>query len=464
MSTANQHKIVILDKDQHRRDFLRSILAEKGHTPFLFEKTSRCLDNIAALNPDLVISGSLSPENTFRFINTLKSTKYSLPVMIISDDQNVVDFVSTNGFDDVSLVHKDLSPYDMQGAINKILDSSFSREGLQECPLIVGTSADMVKIKRLISELNRLNEPALIQGEAGSGKDLIARVIHSRSDRHDKPFVKVHVPELLKRAEGDDIFQLGSITVSGGDSNISGIFALAQSGTLFLDEIGSMTAELQAYLLQFLKECDVLNPGEKVFDIRVLAATRKNLKNLVERGDFRKDLYYRLNVINIEIPPLRNRVEDIPQLTDFFTDRVCHQLGKSYYRLAVKTKDTFRSYIWPGNVRELEQLVGRIVSLGDEEAQVEKLYLHTENERLLNHHNGFLSANELEKVKDYIKDTENLSLKEVGQKFLYRVEKKLVKNALDSTNWNRRKAAVMLDISYKSLLNKIKDYDLTEVH
>jgi DNA-binding NtrC family response regulator len=431
MSTANQHKIVILDKDQHRRDFLRSILAEKGHTPFLFEKTSRCLDNIAALNPDLVISGSLSPENTFRFINTLKSTKYSLPVMIISDDQNVVDFVSTNGFDDVSLVHKDLSPYDMQGAINKILDSSFSREGLQECPLIVGTSADMVKIKRLISELNRLNEPALIQGEAGSGKDLIARVIHSRSDRHDKPFVKVHVPELLKRAEGDDIFQLGSITVSGGDSNISGIFALA---------------------------------GEKVFDIRVLAATRKNLKNLVERGDFRKDLYYRLNVINIEIPPLRNRVEDIPQLTDFFTDRVCHQLGKSYYRLAVKTKDTFRSYIWPGNVRELEQLVGRIVSLGDEEAQVEKLYLHTENERLLNHHNGFLSANELEKVKDYIKDTENLSLKEVGQKFLYRVEKKLVKNALDSTNWNRRKAAVMLDISYKSLLNKIKDYDLTEVH
>ena len=155
MAQADQHKIVILDKNQHRRDFLRSILAGKGHTPFLFEKTSRCLDNIAALNPDLVISGSLSAENTFRFINTLKSTKYSMPVMIISDDHRIVDFVSSNGFDDISLVHKDLSPYDMQVAINKVLDSSFSRDGSQQCPLMIGTSAEMVKIKKLIPEAMR---------------------------------------------------------------------------------------------------------------------------------------------------------------------------------------------------------------------------------------------------------------------------------------------------------------------
>ena len=169
-------------------------------------------------------------------------------------------------------------------------------------------------------------------------------------------------------------------------------------------------------------------------------------------------------MIKIGIPPLRKRVEDIPQLTDYFTDRFCHQLGKSHYKLSAKTKEIFRSYVWPGNVRELEQLVGRVVSKEDEQELVEKLYLHTENEQLLNHHNGFLSANELEKVKDYIKAAENLSLKEVGQKFLNRVEKKLVKKALDSTNWNRRKAAAMLDISYKSLLNKIKDYEITEVH
>ncbi|MGD8524507.1 MAG: helix-turn-helix domain-containing protein, partial [Desulfobacterales bacterium] len=151
----------------------------------------------------------------------------------------------------------------------------------------------------------------------------------------------------------------------------------------------------------------------------------------------------------------------IPQLTDYFTGRFCHQLGKSHFRLAVKTKDTFRSYVWPGNVRELEQLVGKIVFRGDEKEQVEKLYLHAENELLLNHHHGFLSANELEKVKDYIKAAENLSLKEIGQKYLSNVEKKLVKKALDRTNWNRRKAAVILDISYKSLLNKIKEYNIS---
>ena len=156
-------------------------------------------------------------------------------------------------------------------------------------------------------------------------------------------------------------------------------------------------------------------------------------------------------------------MEDIPQLADFFTDRFCLQLGKSHYELSAKTKTIFSSYFWPGNVRELENLVKDIVAQGDEDSGVEKLYLLSENDRLLNNFEGFLSAGELARVKNSVEDSDDWSLKGISQEFLGKFEKRLVKKVLDSTNWNRRKAAAMLDISYKSLLNKIKDYDLSEV-
>ncbi|UCE07131.1 MAG: sigma-54-dependent Fis family transcriptional regulator, partial [bacterium] len=378
----------------------------------------------------------------------------------ISDDQKIVDFININGFDDICIVNDGLNSSEMQVAINEVLNNNSISQKRQSCPLIIGNSPEMVKIKKLIPELKRFNEPVLIQGEPGTGKDLIAQVIHSSSDRYNRPFVKIHSPELFNRSMQDDLFKFDPQAVKGGDFKHSGVVALAKSGTLYLDEIGAMTADFQAKLLQFLEQSKSLNPEKSNFDIRVITATSYDLGSSVEKGAFRKDLYYRLNVIKIDIPPLRERIEDIPQLADYFADACCIQLGKSHCTLNAKTKDIFCSYLWPENVRELEHLIIRIVSQGNEEELIEKLDLHGENERLLNNHDVFLSARELERVKKYIEASDSWSLKDVGQKALIHVEKKIIKNALDSTNWNRRKAASILAISYKSLLNKIKAYDL----
>ena len=463
MNTTAQHKIVILDSDQNRRDYLRAIIAAQGLTPFIFEKESRCLDNISPLRPDLVISGPLQANKAYRLINTIKSTSYDLPVMIISNDKAIADFIRTNGFEDISVVKESLNPDEMQGAITEKLQNNVNCEDRQGCPLLIGNSPEMIKIKKIIPEVNRLNETVLIQGERGTGKDLLSRVIHFKSDRHGKPFVKINVPEILAVKTEDSEIKAETGSPEEVIHNQENVFELARTGTLYLDEVGAMTPEFQAELLHFLKRHQFQKPGSGENDIRIIASHSKGLKGLVSSGKFRKDLYYRLNVIKIEIPPLRKRMDDISQLADFFTDRYCVQLSKSHYELSAKTKNVFSSYFWPGNVRELENLVRDIVAQSDEDSLVEKLYLLSENDRLLNNFEGFLSAGELARVKNTVEDSDDWSLKGISQEFLGSFEKRLVKKVLDSTNWNRRKAAELLDISYKSLLNKIKDYELSEV-
>jgi len=410
------------------------------------------LDNILPLKPDLVIAGSLSVERTFRFINTLHITNGSPPVVIISDDQQITDFVCTNGFDDVSVIKESLTPAEIKLTIRSTLETNSTCDNQHDCPLIIGNSPEMLKIKRLVPELNRLNEPALIQGESGTGKDLLARFIHFKSNRNDKPFVKINMPEFFKISVGDALSGAIPSPFHGAAASLDNIFSLAHTGTLLLDEIGAMTAAFQAKLLQLFEKGVVPQSDKDVIDVRLLATTSIELGTLVENGEFRKDLYYRLNVIKIEIPPLRKRPQDIPQLADFYTDKFCLELGKSHYELSEKTKEIFYNYFWPGNVGELEHLVGRIVSQGNEAGLFEKLNLQSEED--------FFSFRELAKVKKYLQTSKNLSLKHIANNYLVQVEKRLVKKVLESTNWNKRKAAVLLDISYKSLLNKIKEYEL----
>ncbi len=196
MSTTNQHKIIILENNQQRRDALKSMGSEWGHTPFIFEKESRCLDNLAPLNPDLVISGSLSVDRAARFIYTLQLANCGVPMVIISDDQDILEFVDSNGFGEVSVLNGNSSPDEIQSVVNRVLkESCENEESRTYCPLIIGNSAEMAKIKKKISDLDYVNEAVLIQGEPGTGKELIARFIHLKSKRHNKPFVKLNVSQ-----------------------------------------------------------------------------------------------------------------------------------------------------------------------------------------------------------------------------------------------------------------------------
>jgi two-component system response regulator AtoC len=456
MST-NQHKIVILENNQQRRDALKSMVTEWGHTPFIFEKESRCLDNLAPLNPDLVISGSLSVERAGRFIHTLQLTNCSVPVVIISDDQDILEFVESNGFGDVSVLNGNSNPDEIESVVNRVLEEcSLNEESRTYCPLIIGSSPEIVKIKKKISDLDYVNETVLIQGEPGAGKELMARFIHLKSERHNHPFVKLSLPLLPA-----DFFEKQLLILEDPHTQQKGIFSAAHRGTLLLEEIDKMPAEPQSTLLKLIDEAGIFKTTDDAIDVRIIATSSQDLAALAESGHFRKGLFYRLNVIRIDLPPLRRRLEDISALADFFTDKFCIESGRSHFQLSEKMKKLFTCYHWPGNIQELEDLIKLIVVDSAEDRVAKKLRIHKKYRGITDYYQDINSLAGLSDVKKHVKDLDNISLKKIGGIFLERAEKKLLKKALDSTNWNRKRAAALLDISYKSLLNKIKEYKLT---
>jgi two-component system response regulator AtoC len=453
---TSQHKIVILDNDRKRRDALKSMVAGWGHTPFIFEKESRCLDNLKPLDPDLVISGSLSADRARRFINTLQLTNCGVPMMIISDDQDIVKFVDSNGFGDVSVLKINSDPIEIKSAVNRLLlDECRSKESQVYCPLIIGDSPEIVKIKKMIADIDRVNEVLLIQGEPGTGKELLARFIHLKSKRHPGPFVKMSLPRLAAGFYENQLLML-----EDPQERHKGIFAAAHQGTLLLEEIGEMPAEVQATLLKMIDEAGIFKSAGDAFDVRIICTCGRDLAALVDSGKFRKDLFYRLNVIRIDIPPLRSRLNDIPALTDFFTDKFCIETGRGHFELSEKMKNLFGCYHWPGNIQELEEIIKRIVVDGEDNGVAKKLRLHQKYRAFTDAYKDIGTLAGLSDVKKHIKDLNHISLKKIGEIFLERAEKRVLKEALESTNWNRKRAARLLDISYKSLLNKIKEYNL----
>jgi DNA-binding NtrC family response regulator len=452
------HKIVILDNNQQRRDALKSMVAEWGHTPFIFEKESRCLDNLGPLDADLVISGSLSVDKARRFINTLQLTNCGVPLVIISDDRDIMEFVDTNGFGDVCVLNVNSDPAEIESTVNRVLkDDVRSKINQGYCPLIIGSGPEIVKIKKMIADIDRVNEAVLIQGEPGTGKELMARFIHLKSKRYDGPFVKLSMPQLPA-----DFFETQLLMLEDPQTRQKGIFAAAQQGTLLLEEIAEMPLEPQATLLKMIDEAGIFKPADDAFDVRIIATSSRDLAALVDYGKFRKDLFYRLNVIRLDVPPLRYRLEDITALVDFFTDKFCIETGRSHFQLSEKMKSLFACYHWPGNIQELEDLIKRIVVDGAGDTVAKKLRIHKKYSAITDSYKDIGTLAGLNDVKKHVKDLDNISLKKIGGIFMERAEKKLVKKALESTNWNRKRAAALLDISYKSLLNKIKGYNLSQ--
>ena len=453
----SQNKIIILENNQQRRDALKTMVAELGHTPFIFEKESRCLDNLGPLNPDLVISGSLSVDRAMRFINTLQLTNCGVPVVIISDDENLCDFVDGNGFADVCVLKVDSKPGDIASTVSQVLQNKVgNRKDQAYCPLIIGSSPQMVKIKKRIADLDHLSEPLLIQGERGTGKELIARYIHLKSKRQAGPFVKLNIPQLPA-----DFLERQLLHLEDPGSQNQGLITSVRHGTLLLEEIGRMSPEPQATLLKIIDDAGTRKIDDDEPEVRIIATASQNLFALVETNRFRKDLFYRLNVIRIDIPPLRGRLEDISALTDFFTDKYCIETGRSHFQLSEQLKSLFACYHWPGNIQELEDVVKRIVVDSAEDTVAKKFRVHKKYSDITNSYNDINTLAGLDDVKKHVRDLNNISLKKISGIFLERAEKKLVKKALDSTSWNRKKAAKLLDISYKSLLNKIKEYKLS---
>ena len=466
MADLNQSKIVLLEADPSRRDFLKSTFLKWGYIPFVFEKESICLDNLASLNPDLVISGSCSSDNTIRFINSLKMIRYSLPVLLLADNTSVEDYISTSGFTGVRIFHKNMSLDEFRSAVLQALDSKAYEESDGTRPLIIGSSPELIKIKKLIPKIGLSNEAVIIEGEPGTEKELVARAIHGHSNRRDNPFIKVNAVKLPYQLLEGEIFGYQNIRAANLPRHKSGMVAVAHNGTFFVKEISAVPNWLQSKISELIKGGSYLidpKHGNKknTLDIRIIASTSRNLSGLVKKGLFRPDLFHRLNVLKVRIPPLRDRITDIPPLTDFFCSKHCYEFSKSTYPISPGTISRLCDYNWPGNVKELETVIKQVVLSGNEEVVVGRLVkARAKNHRQKGQQACKIVDNDsgLIDIKAFLQKTDTYSLKSVRHKYMFAIEKRLVGKALELARGNRKKAAELLEISYKSLLNKMKSF------
>lgn len=325
---------------------------------------------------------------------------------------------------------------------------------------LLSLSPKMKEIMMIINQVAPTNIKVLIRGESGTGKELVARTLYARSLRKDKPFIKVLCAALPEGLLESELFGYEKGAFTGALRRKPGKFEFANHGSIFLDEIGEISPGLQAKLLQVLQDGEFSRIGGETdvkVDTRVLAATNKNLEKAVAEGSFREDLFYRINVVSVHLPPLRERKEEISYLVEYFLEKFNHQYNKNYQRLSEGTIQRFYQYDWPGNVRELENTVKRIVVLDNEDVMLARPSTPDESQM-------GQSAPQTRSVpvvsSTGTSPASGYSLKSVGKEAASHAEKDLIRNILYQTHWNRKRAAELLQISYKALLYKIKKYDL----
>jgi two-component system response regulator PilR (NtrC family) len=316
---------------------------------------------------------------------------------------------------------------------------------------IVGKNRHMQEVYALIEQAAPSRSTILIQGESGTGKELVAKAIHANSPRSDKPFVVVNSGSMPSELLESNLFGHVKGAFTGAVANKKGLFEVADGGSIFFDEIGNIGLDVQAKLLRVIQEREFMRLGSvdtiKV-DVRLIAATNADLKTAVTRGSFREDLYYRINVISITLPPLRNKVDDIPLLAQYFLDKYGKENGREALRITDDALDLLKKHPWPGNVRELENAIERAVVLASPDGVIDD-----------------------ELIREYIEPAsfdlatptvlvppEGLPMKDVVQEF----QKQLIIDALRKSNWVQKEAAKLLDVKPTTLNEMIKRHGITE--
>jgi len=364
------------------------------------------------------------------------------------------------------VLRRPVSPVDLQTVVRTALpasspdssirtDRTFSKCYLTEYAPLLDHSAKMRAIREVVEQVADINTTILFRGESGVGKDLVARAIHAASPRADGPFVKVNCAALPGELLESELFGHEKGAFTGAYRRKLGKFELANEGTIYLDEIGELPLALQAKLLHVVQDLQFSRIGGRELirvDTRILASTNRNLEVALGRGEFREDLYYRLNVVEIQVPPLRERPEEIPVLASAFLDR----FNREYHQdrqFSPETLARLASCPWPGNVRELENFVRRFVVLGDAQRIQQELDAALRADRRADLSVGSsLSPSPPDITR---------GLREIARRAARDAERKALKEVLDRVHWNRVKAARILKVSYKTVLTKIVECGLS---
>jgi DNA-binding NtrC family response regulator len=376
--------LLVADDDQVARELLAEALGREGYRVRLAAGGEECLRLAAAEPFDMALVDLRMPDlDGLRVLKQLASIQPDLPVVILTafaTIETAIEAVTAGASDYLS---KPFRLEEIRIVVRRTLDARrLARENLQfrqelkaryGFDTLVGQSHQMVEIYKLIARVASLETTVLIQGETGTGKELVARAIHDASARAGRPFVVVDCAALPETLFESELFGHERGAFTGAFATRRGLLETSAGGTCFLDEIGELTAPLQAKLLRTLQERTIRRVGGNdpiAVDVRVVAATNRDLRKLVAEGGFRDDLYYRLNVVTIQVPPLRERASDIPLLAQHFLETFAHRTTRRVKRLAPEALGLLAAYHWPGNVRELENVIERAVALSASETLV----------------------------------------------------------------------------------------------
>lgn len=441
-------KILVVDDEAIIRESLRDWLGDVGYQVLIAESGSQALEIIQKEKPVILITDLVMPGmDGIELLRRAKEISPGIEVIIITAYGSIPTAINAIREGAYDYIEKPFCPERAEILIEKLMER---RQLLQEnialqqkleeryrFENIIAKSPKMQQVIEVIKVVAKSNATVLITGETGTGKELVARAIHSQSHRHDKPFVAVSCAALPESLLESELFGHEKGSFTGAYAQKKGKFEVANLGTLFLDEIGEMSANIQVHLLRVLEEKEFNRVGgnEPIkVDVRVISATNRDMKEAIAKGQFREDLYYRLNVVNIELPPLRERVEDIPLLAQHFLKRFALENQKEITGFSPQATDFLLRHQWPGNVRELENAIERAVILAQ---------------------NPIIEVSDLSQQNLVPAGSATSSARNLKQ-----LEKEHIQNVLSETEGNYTEAARILGISRMTLYNKAKAYGL----
>src|SRR5579871_231128 len=469
-------RVLIVDDDVAMAKYLAAHLSRRNFEVTVASSEQEALRIFRSFDPVLVlVETSMDGEAGNDTLQRLKQIKPTVSIMVLSSikDPELIFRASKLGADD--FMQKPFEPKELEVRIAKVLDKmqlvtevTQLREQVRrqsDFAMLFGTSPKMEEVKHTIEQVADTTATVLIRGESGTGKEVVARMVYAQSGRRDRPFVKVNCAAIPHELLESELFGYEPGAFTGANRQKLGKFELANNGTIFLDEISEMHPALQAKLLHVLQDHEFSRLGGKrdiQVDVRVIAATNKLLERAVEEGVFREDLFYRLNVVTIHIPPLRERKEEIPVFLEYFLDKYSEYYGKHPPMFGDYAMARMMEYAWPGNIRELENLIKRYVIVGNEAQIIREISTH--KPIVLSMPGAPVSvapAAASPAVASPVQpntagEFEMPSLLEIGRRAAMQAEREAIERVLAQTRWNRRQAAKILKISYKALLNKLK--------
>ncbi|MFC1808504.1 sigma-54-dependent transcriptional regulator [Candidatus Omnitrophota bacterium] len=450
-----KYKIIICDDEENILQVVKGALSKKIYEVIATTNPKEMLEQLQIINPDVVVSDIRMPElSGIDVLYEVKKRAPTINVVLITAYASVdtaVEAIRGGAFDYLVKPFKinDLRAIIQRAVSEKKIDSVSDLDIKKRYKSIIGGSQRMQKVLKDIEKVAKSDCTVLISGESGTGKELVAQTIHYRSKRSKKPFVSINCAALPENLLESELFGYEKGAFTGAHARKIGLFEYAHNGTVFLDEIGDMSPSLQLKLLRVLQEHEIKRVGgveDIPVDVCVLSATNKVLKAQVKAGKFREDLYYRLNVVPIDIPPLRDRIDDLQELLSYFIETVGERLGiMRKITFCSDAKKLLREYPWPGNVREVEHFIERLLVMCESDVIDKEVMLSIFGDDMF-------SPQSMKSTRG----DQPISFESEKTSF----EKDLIIRTLRKTNGNKYQAAKRLNLTRQNLQYKIKKYDI----